>query len=338
MIPIYDYRKYKVLFVDDEEKACKYFTRAFENTFDIITCENGVEASNVFKERKDEIAVIVTDQRMPEMTGVEFLDEVYRSAPDIIRILSTAYSDLTAAVDAVNRGQIYKYVTKPWDISGMEANLRRGMEFFLLKKERDQLVKSKLVGLERMIGLSRVTSLTLAPVLQGHAIKNLNAVVFNFLKLGYTVFDELDFGYSNFFDDFSKGEGFYEGFKKKNAVRLTALVEGCKQFSSPEDALSELATILAAELNENKTALTGVNQNTLKDVFQGLFGYNADEKQTELSQKVFHLLLSLAQDGSSLTYSGQTQTYELKKIENDQDTIESLLDDELLLARIGGAL
>jgi len=218
------------------------------------------------------------------MTGVEFLDAVYREAPEIIRILSTAYSDLTAAVDAVNRGQIYKYVTKPWDISTLEANLRRGMEFFLLKKERDQLV------------------------------------------------------YASFFEDLSNEQGFYEGFKNKNSTRLTALVKECKEFLQPDEALTKLVAILNAKLSEDKASLKDVDLKKLTDIFQGLFGYTATNEQTELSKNVFHLLLSLAQSGKGLIYSGQTQTYEIQKISSSQDSIEYLLDDELLLARIGGAL
>ena len=105
-----------VLYVDDEEMALKYFTRAFENTFPILTALNATDGYRLLEQNRERIGLVITDQRMPGEKGVQFLERARQLHPRAIRILTTAYSDLNVAIEAVNSGAIYKYVTKPWDI------------------------------------------------------------------------------------------------------------------------------------------------------------------------------------------------------------------------------
>ncbi|MDP0489519.1 MAG: response regulator [Verrucomicrobiota bacterium JB023] len=128
--------KYYVLFVDDEEKTRKAFDRLFGAEFNILLAGDGAEGFQVFQERGDEIGVIVTDQKMPRETGVQFLSKVAEINEDVVRILSTAYAELDAAVEGVNQGGIYRYVTKPWDVPELEITLRRAMELFNLRKSK----------------------------------------------------------------------------------------------------------------------------------------------------------------------------------------------------------
>ena len=135
----YDYQRYAILFVDDEANTRKYFRRLFGEKFRILEAEDGVQALSVFRQHANEIGIIVTDQRMPNETGVGFLSKIADDYPDIIKILSTAYSDIDAAIGSVNQGGIFRYMTKPWDIPQLEVTLRRAMEFFTVKRERAQL-------------------------------------------------------------------------------------------------------------------------------------------------------------------------------------------------------
>ena len=121
----YDYKKFAILYVDDEEKSLKYFTRAFEDQFRIYTATNAQDGFGLLKQHKDEIGILMTDQRMPGEKGRGLLEKARQLRPRIIRILATAYSDIDAAVDAVNTGAIYKYVHKPWDMPQLEITLRR---------------------------------------------------------------------------------------------------------------------------------------------------------------------------------------------------------------------
>lgn len=150
---------YYVLFVDDEEKTRKAFTRLFQNEFKILLAGDGAEGFEIFQERKDEIGVIVTDQKMPRETGVQFLAKVAEIDTDIVRILSTAYAELDAAVAGVNEGGIYRYVTKPWEVPELEITLRRAMELFTLRKQRASEGSSSHLDIDQLLLNQRVAGL-----------------------------------------------------------------------------------------------------------------------------------------------------------------------------------
>ena len=135
----YDYKKFAILYVDDEEKSLKYFTRAFEEHFRILTAARADDGFKLVEQHKDELGVLMTDQRMPGNKGVWLLEKTRQIQPRIIRILATAYADMDAAIAAINSGAIYKYVTKPWDPPTLETTLKRALEFFIVQRERDQI-------------------------------------------------------------------------------------------------------------------------------------------------------------------------------------------------------
>src|SRR5438445_11018408 len=125
----------------------------------------------------------MTDQRMPGEKGVWLLEKACALPPRIIRILATAYSDMEAAVAAVNTGAIYKYVAKPWDPPQLEATLKRALEFFLVQRERDQLLREKMSVLHNMMIADRIVSLGLLAAGLSHHIRNALVAVKTFLDL-----------------------------------------------------------------------------------------------------------------------------------------------------------
>jgi len=106
-------RKHSVLLVDDEPDILFSLTGLLRREFELFTAESGRAALTILEERP--IDVVMTDQRMPEMTGVEMLSQVRARYPDTIRIVFTGYADIKAVVDGINTGGLYRYVTKPWD-------------------------------------------------------------------------------------------------------------------------------------------------------------------------------------------------------------------------------
>lgn len=180
----YDYQRYAILFVDDEEKTRKYFKRLFGEKFRILEACDGVEALSVFRRHADEIGIIVTDQRMPNETGVGFLSKISGDYPDIIKILSTAFSDIDAAIGSVNEGGIFRYMTKPWDIPQLEVTLRRAMEFFTVKAERDALLSAKMQAMGNVLMSSRLAAFALVPVCAGVSVGRAGEAVASLIKLG----------------------------------------------------------------------------------------------------------------------------------------------------------
>src|SRR6058998_1757542 len=179
----YDYKKFAILYVDDEEKSLKYFSRAFEDQFRIVTATNAQEGLKVLEQHKDDIGVLMTDQRMPGEKGTWLLEKSRQLRPRIVRILATAYSDMDAAIAAVNTGAIYKFVTKPWDPPQLDATLKRALEFFIVQQERDQLLKEKLSVLHNMMIADRIVSLGLLAAGLSHHIRNSLVAVKTFLDL-----------------------------------------------------------------------------------------------------------------------------------------------------------
>jgi two-component system probable response regulator PhcQ len=183
MEQLYDYRKFPILYVDDEELSLKYFTLAFGDQFRVLTATNAQEGLKLLEAHQDEIGLLMTDQRMPGEKGVWLLERARQLRPRIIRILATAYADMDAAIAAVNAGAIYKYVTKPWDPPQLENTLKRGLEFFIVQRERDQLLQEKLSVLRNMMIADRIVSLGLLAAGLSHHIRNSMVAVKTFLDL-----------------------------------------------------------------------------------------------------------------------------------------------------------
>src|SRR5256886_10631546 len=187
---VYDYKRFATLYVDDEEKSLKYFTRAFTDQFRILTAANAQDGLKLLEEHKDEIGLLMTDQRMPGEKGIWLLEKARQLRPRIVRILATAYSDMEAAIAAVNTGAIYKYVTKPWDPPQLEQTLKRGLEFFLVQLERDQLLREKMSVLHNMMIADRIVSMGLLAAGLSHHIRNALVAVKSFLDLAPAKMEE----------------------------------------------------------------------------------------------------------------------------------------------------
>src|SRR5512144_2736236 len=180
---LYDYKRFAVLYVDDEEMSLKYFNRAFEDQFRILTAANAQDGLKLLEQHKDEIGLLMTDQRMPGEKGVWLLEKARHLRPRIIRVLATAFTDMDAAIAAVNTGSIYKYITKPWDPPQLEATLKRALEFFIVQRERDHLLREKMSVLHNMMIADRIFSLGLLAAGMSHHIRTALVAVKTFLDL-----------------------------------------------------------------------------------------------------------------------------------------------------------
>jgi len=180
---LYNYKRFAILYVDDEEKSLANFSRAFGEQFYIFTASNAQDGLKLLEQHADEIGLLMTDQRMPGEKGVWLLERARKLRPHIIRILVTAYADMDAAIDAVNSGAIYKYVSKPWDPPQLEQTLMRGLEFFMVRLERDQLLREKMSVIRNMMIADRIVSLGLLAAGLSHHIRNSLVAVKTFLDL-----------------------------------------------------------------------------------------------------------------------------------------------------------
>lgn len=135
--------KITILYVDDEENNLFSFKATFRIRYQVLVAISGEEALKILATKK--VHVIITDQRMPEMTGVDFLEKVLEKFPDPMRILLTGYADMNAVVDAVNKGKIFHYLAKPWNEEELDMTIKRAYEKYLEKAELKDM-NQKLSG------------------------------------------------------------------------------------------------------------------------------------------------------------------------------------------------
>lgn len=138
-----DHREYPVLYVDDEPDNLRIFELTFRRDFTVLTATNAKEGLQLLSEHP--VAVVLSDQKMPGMEGVEFLRQVRELDSQVVRILVTAYGDAKILGDAINDGNIYRYLPKPWEPEDMRLTVRRAIEAYALEAERATLLEELMI-------------------------------------------------------------------------------------------------------------------------------------------------------------------------------------------------
>lgn len=145
--------KISVLYVDDEQNNLISFKAVFRIKYNVLTAISGEEAIKLLK--KHTINVIITDQRMPQMTGVEFLESILDDYPDPVRILLTGYADMNAVIDAVNKGKIFHYLTKPWNEEELDLTINRAYDVYKQRMEEKEMTHKLALSNEQLEFLLR---------------------------------------------------------------------------------------------------------------------------------------------------------------------------------------
>ncbi len=141
-------KRYGLLIVDDEKDILRVLSLTFEEDYDVFTATSGKQALEILE--KEEIALIIADQRMPEMDGIEFLERTIEKYPQVIRIILTAYPDTESLIQAINTGRVYRYITKPWDRAELKITVQRALESYELAVENHRLVKELQAANEQL--------------------------------------------------------------------------------------------------------------------------------------------------------------------------------------------
>ena len=134
-----DRKEYNILYVDDEETNLRIFKTAFKREYNILVASSGQEAIEIM--RNNSVHLLITDQKMPEMSGTQLLEQTVVEFPDIIRIILTGFSDIESIVRAVNKAGIYQYITKPWERSEMQQTIEKALQAYELRNEKANLIK-----------------------------------------------------------------------------------------------------------------------------------------------------------------------------------------------------
>jgi len=128
-----------ILYLDDERDNLIVFNSAFRRDYEVHLASSGLEGIEIL--RKHEIMVIITDQRMPEMTGIQFLEKIIPDYPYAIRMIMTGFSDIEAIIQAINTGRVYRYITKPWNKEELKINIDKAIEIYQLRSQNRKLIQ-----------------------------------------------------------------------------------------------------------------------------------------------------------------------------------------------------
>ncbi|HQT25549.1 MAG TPA: response regulator [Burkholderiales bacterium] len=178
-----------ILFVDDEATAVKYFQRAIDSLAPVIAAGTVEEGKRLLDEHAGTLSVLVSDQRMPGGSGNELLLYARIKYPHMVRILTTAYSELEQTVEAVNQGQIHRYIQKPWEISELRMELKQALELAALRKEHDELLREKLMVRQMQTVSHRIGSLYTLCTALGEPASALDDYLYAAAAAGITPFE-----------------------------------------------------------------------------------------------------------------------------------------------------
>ncbi len=137
--PTEDKKKFSLLYVDDEATNLRVFKANFRKFYNVYISSSPFEAIEILK--REEIHIIMTDQRMPEMTGTQFLEKILPDHPDTIKIILTGFTDIEAIKDSTNKCGIFKYITKPWNFDEVKRVLERAVETFKKSIESEDHIR-----------------------------------------------------------------------------------------------------------------------------------------------------------------------------------------------------
>lgn len=130
--------KFPILYVDDEEHNLISFSATFRREYQIYTATNGNDALEIM--RKNDIQLVITDQRMPEMTGIQLLEKLSPEFPHTIRMILTGFSDIEVIIEAINSGKVFRYITKPWDENELRMTIENAKQLFNLQTRNRSLM------------------------------------------------------------------------------------------------------------------------------------------------------------------------------------------------------
>ncbi|MBX3041049.1 MAG: hybrid sensor histidine kinase/response regulator [Bdellovibrionaceae bacterium] len=292
--------KTTILCVDDEVDNVDALERLFRRKYNILRATSGQEALEVLQRHQGPVAVIITDQRMPQMTGVEFLEKTLAQYPDTVRILLTGYTDLESVIEAINKGQIYRYLTKPWDPVDLSSAVDRAVERYDLGQELKQKNQELAEAYRELKSLDTAKSNFM--ILVNHELKTPLTSVLNFnALLSETKLDE--------------DQALYADRIQQSAERLKTLIDDVLLIVKAETGqlksdlrpvtISSLAADLPADLSK---AMASKNQKLVETLSPS----KVQADTVQIKQILHRLLHNAAKFGDSdseihLTSSPQEQ-------------------------------
>lgn len=284
-----------ILCVDDEIDNLDALERLFRKKYQILKADSGDKALELIRAHGENISLILTDQRMPKMSGVELLEEVIKIQPEIVRILITGFTELESVIQAVNKGQIYRYITKPWDPTDLGNTVDRAVERFHLNKELKEKTAALEIAYKELKTLDEAKSKFM--ILINHELKTPLTSIINFLSLLHeTKLDE--------------DQKLYTDRMEKSANKLKQIIEDVLIIMKSEtnqlqiDPQSLLLSNIEIYLNEDNKKILKSKNLQLHEQFESL-EFKADKRLfLQILNRIVNNAFKFATEGSTVDVKG----------------------------------
>lgn len=313
--------KHTILCVDDEIDNVDALERLFRKKYSVLKATSGTAALKILDENP-QVAIVISDQRMPSMTGVEFLEKVQKTHPETLRILLTGYTDIDSVIAAINQGQIYRYLSKPWDSVDLSHTVDQAVEKYEISRE----LRQKNIDLAK--ALSELKSLDKAKsnfmILINHELKTPLTSILSFVGL---------LNESNLDDE--------------QKLFVNRIARGADKLKS---IIDDVLLIVRAETNQLKTQFTATSfeqlENLLSEEVRTVIGYKhqtISKKNLEIKvladkdlirqtlSRLVHNAAKFGYDNTEITVSAKSDgTQAIFCVENIGPQIESAVIDKIL--------
>jgi two-component system sensor histidine kinase/response regulator len=251
--------KHSILCVDDELDNVDALERIFRRKYRVLKATSGDEGLAILKNEPN-VSLIISDQRMPKMTGVEFLKKSLRTHPEAIRILLTGYTDIESVVNAINAGEVYRYLTKPWDPIDLSNTVDKAIEKFELRQELVEKNRALETALDELKSLDQAK--TQFMVLINHELKTPLTTLLSFLEL--------------------LGESRLSEEQKKYHLRIDQSAQRLKTI------IDEVLELVSAETGQTKIHPVKLDLASLLANVQSLWSQRCKERDLEWSVQLSH--------------------------------------------------
>lgn len=272
--------KHSILCVDDEIDNVEALERLFRKKYSVLKATSGKQALALLDEHP-EVALIISDQRMPEMTGVEFLEKSIATHPYTTRILLTGYTDIESVIAAINSGQIYRYVTKPWDPTDLLTAVDRAIERFDMASDLRTKNRDLALALEELQTLDQAKSHFM--ILVNHELKTPLTSILSFLDLLRET-------------SLSDDQALYVNRIQKSSQKLKEIVEDVLLIMSSQTGQLKLDTS-TLNLKDLKASVTAELYRLAQNKDQILDFINSDQKFIGDRRLVLQILNRLIHNG-----------------------------------------
>src|SRR5690606_34528777 len=287
-----------VLYIDDEDNNLKSVRASLRKDFKIFTAIDADEGLRIARE--EEVHVVIADQRMPGMTGTEFFEELVKFNPDPIRILLTGYSDIASVIDAINKGEVYRFIDKPWNIEQIKNSIKNAADIFFMRRElKDKNIKLKKLHSEMNQFVYSLSHELRGPLMSISGVSKLAKMELKDPEAA-EYFDMIDSATGKLDDFIYKMLDFYRSTKIDNKISEINFKDVVAQQLNAYKTKFDISHIqVDIQINQEHTFYS--DDSKIRVIFNNLFSNSVQFQRTDEAEKRINLHIEVDESHAIIT-------------------------------------